>query len=73
MKKKLFILFTIFGLIILLSSCAKKNYTLKMLYEDGSVYKEVVDVEGTNVNLPELTKEGHEFLGWFKNDEKAGL
>ncbi len=71
MKKKLFILFTIFGLIILLSSCAKKNYTLKMLYEDGSVYKEVVDVEGTNVNLPELTKEGHEFLGWFKNDEKV--
>ena len=71
MKKKLFILFSILGLIFILSSCAKKNYTLKMLYEDGSVYKEVVDVEGTNVNLPELTKEGHEFLGWFKNDVKV--
>ena len=46
-----------------------KKYTVQYINE-GKIIKEEELEEGSIINAPEVTKEGHTFIGWYEGEEK---
>ena len=70
MKKitKLFIIAVIITSLVIMTSCSKK-FTVKFVSDD-ELYKEVEVKKDSTVEEITISKEGYEFLGWFKGEEK---
>ena len=70
MKKitKLFIIAVIITSLVIMTSCSKK-FTVKFISDD-ELYKEVEVKKDSTVEEITISKEGYEFLGWFKGEEK---
>lgn len=65
--KKLTVLFVLL-FSFLLVGCTK-SYTVAFVPDNGEVLNEVVLEEGALLELPTITKEGHDFGGWFIDEE----
>ena len=46
-----------------------KKYTVQYI-DEGKIIKEEELEEGSIINAPEVTKEGHTFIGWYEGEEK---
>ena len=46
-----------------------KKYTVQYI-DEGKIIKEEELEEGSIINVPEVTKEGHTFIGWYEGEEK---
>ena len=49
-----------------------KKYTVQYINE-GKIIKEEELEEGSIINAPEVTKEGHTFTGWYEGEEKYDI
>ncbi len=74
---KYFKLFIIISFVFLLYSCKKppkpintQVYSVKLLYEDGKVEETKYLYANTIIRLPALSKVGHNFIGWFLNEDQ---
>lgn len=69
MKKitKLFIIAVIITSLVIMTSCSKK-FTVKFISDD-ELYKEVEVKKDSTVEEITISKDGYEFLGWFKGEE----
>ena len=69
MKKitKLFIIAVIITSLVIMTSCSKK-FTVKFISDD-ELYKEVEVKKDSTVDEITISKDGYEFLGWFKGEE----
>ena len=69
MKKitKLFIIAVIITSLVIMTSCSKK-FTVKFI-SDNELYKEVEVKKDSTVEEVTISKDGYEFLGWFKGEE----
>lgn len=71
MKNRFLLIISSLLLVLTLTSCKKKEYTITLSYEDGSLYQEVRVEEESNYILPNIEKEGHTFNGWYLGEEKV--
>ena len=62
--KKLMSLFLLVFCLICLSAC-NSGLSVKLNFEDGSLYKELNVEKGVEVSLDTPTKEGYTFKGWY--------
>jgi len=46
-----------------------QKYTVQYI-DEGKIIKEEALEEGSIINAPEVTKEGHTFIGWYEGEEK---
>lgn len=69
MKKitKLLIIAVIITSLVIMTSCSKK-FTVKFISDD-ELYKEVEVKKDSTVEEVTISKDGYEFLGWFKGEE----
>lgn len=65
MKKLLFVLSL--SLLLLLVGCTK-SFTVTFVTNNGEELESIVLEKGEFVELPSLTKEGHDFGGWFTDE-----
>lgn len=55
-------------LLLILTSCGGKDSSKKVVFYDGnSVYQTTETVDGL-VTLPNISKKGYEFDGWFTDE-----
>ena len=74
MKKKRIMIIVGILVLILVGICVyvfTRNITIRFI-DDEKVIKEVSVARGDVISLPEVSKEGYAFIGWYYNDEKLG-
>lgn len=72
MKKIKFSLFVLSLLLMfVLVGCGSNEFTITFQYEDGTLIEEKVVQKGEEVELQNLEKEGHTFLGWYNGEQKV--
>ena len=67
MKKILLVL--LFLSLVFTLGCTGEDYKVVLKYEDGSEYK--VETYSEGLKLDTLTKEGHDFLGWYNSQDEV--
>lgn len=71
--KKHFILLLLLFMVFTLVGCKqddmKEEYTIKFEADNGVVYEDVVIDKQQAIELPEPTKKGYKFLGWYPSDK----
>lgn len=76
MKKKLYLILTLFIMMVTLVSCLNpETQTYKITYySDGEIIEHTPDTyqKGETVELIPLVKEGYSFLGWYENYTFSG-
>ena len=68
-KLSLFVLSLL--LMLVLVGCGSSEFKLTLQYEDGTLIEEITAKKGEEVELEDLEKEGHTFLGWYNGDTKV--
>ena len=68
-KLSLFVLSLL--LMLVLVGCGSSEFKLTLQYEDGTLIEEITAKKGEEVELQDLEKEGHTFLGWYNGDTKV--
>ena len=75
--KRLIVLFLMIASLLIVTSCKPKEYTVTLMYEDGTVYETLIVEEGVSVELNSPTKDGYTFKGWYQDevlvDGKSGF
>ena len=67
--KKISILIIVLVFTFVLFGCGKEQYTVTLLSDDGTMFKELVVLEGETIELGKIEKKGYTFEGWVYEDK----